>query len=105
MRKEKDILLVLVPGFILTVLWVAFSIYHNRVTSTITEPLTTQLIDIPGNFDLDTIKKLKERDRTEPIYTIEFVGETSPTPTPTPETENSTIPEEPVSTDSGALSQ
>ena len=82
--KQKDLLIILIPAFILTVLWVIFSIYHNFVSSTIKDPLTYQIIPIEGKFDNDTIDNLKSRARVEPSYEIIPIEEEI-TPTPTPE--------------------
>lgn len=78
--KQKDFLIILVPLFILTVLWVIFNIYHNFVTSTITDPLTIQIIPIEGKFDIQEISRLKDRERINPLY--EISSQISPTPTP-----------------------
>lgn len=80
--KQKDILVILIPAFIVTVLWVIFSVYHNYVTSTIKDPLTYQIIPIEGNFNIEGINKIKNRKNFNPAYNFE--GGTSTTPTPTP---------------------
>lgn len=76
--KQKEILIILIPSFVLTILWVIFTIYHNHVTSTIKNPLTIQIIPIEGKFDTNTIEALKNRQRINPLYEIESV----PTPIP-----------------------
>ena len=68
--KQKDFLIILVPAFILTILWVVFSIYHNYVTSTIKDPLTFQTIPIDGKFDKLTIENIKNRQRVDPLYEL-----------------------------------
>ena len=80
MKKQKDLITLLVPLFILTVLWAIFNIYHNHVTSTIKDPLTFQIIPIEGKFDVKTINKLKGRQKINPLYEIQVVE--SPIPTP-----------------------
>jgi len=90
--KQKDLLIILIPTFILTVLWVIFSIYHNYTTSTITDPLTIQVVPIAGSFDTNAISKIKDRQLINPLYQSQNQGAvTSPTPTPatpTPTVEN-----------------
>ncbi len=81
--KQKDFLIILVPLFILTVLWVIFNIYHNYVTSTIKDPLSIQIIPIVGKFDTQVLNRLKGRERINPLY--EISSQISPTPTPTEE--------------------
>ena len=66
--KQKDILLIVVPTFIMVVLWIAFSIYHNHVSSTIKDPLSTQIEPISATFDTKTLDNLKQRERLNPLY-------------------------------------
>lgn len=68
--KQKDFLIILIPAFLLSILWVVFSIYHNLTTSTIKDPLTFQIIPIEGKFDTETINKLKEKQRINPLFDI-----------------------------------
>lgn len=95
--KQKDFLIVLVSLFILTILWVVFSLYHNYVTSTIEDPLSYQIAAIEGNFDTDTLSEILERKRVAPLY------ELSPTQSllEIPESDEQS-PE--IATDSGDLS-
>ncbi len=79
--KQKDILIILIPVFIITILWVIFSIYHNYVTSTIKDPLTYQIIPIDGSFNTEGINMIKSRKNFDPAYTFQGTSETSPTPT------------------------
>lgn len=66
--KRKDILILLIPMFIIVILWVIFSIYHNFVNSTIPESLNMQILSISPNFDLKTIESIKQREVVEPVY-------------------------------------
>jgi hypothetical protein len=66
--KQKDILIILIPLFLLTVLWVIFNIYHSYVTSTIKDPLTIQIVPIESKFDTATINSLKNRQKVDPLY-------------------------------------
>lgn len=63
--KRKDVLLLLLSGFIVIIAWVGFSIYRSFITSTITEPVEQQVRFIPGNFDMASIEKLKSRKKTQ----------------------------------------
>lgn len=76
--KQRDIITLLVPSFILIVAWIIFSIYHNSVASTITPVVNIQISPITPTFDMNAISKLKQRQTVTPIY------ETSATATPTP---------------------
>lgn len=68
--KQKDLLLLLVPFFILVVAWIIFNIYHNSVASTISDTLNIQITPINPSFDTKAIEAIKKRDRIEPIYNL-----------------------------------
>ena len=68
--KKNDILIILIPTFLFVIAWIAFSVYHNIVTSTISEELNMQILPISSNFDTKTIDGLKNRQRVEPVYQI-----------------------------------
>ena len=80
--KQKDLVIILVPLLILTILWVIFNVYHNYVSSTITDPLSYQIVPIEGSFDKNTIEQVKQRNRIDPSN--EIIVEISGSPTPTP---------------------
>jgi len=88
--KRNDILILLIPSFLIIVLWVVFNIYHNFVNSTIPESLNLQIAPISPRFDTSVIDGLKKRKTVAPLYE----GETITQPT---ENESST----PLSTTSG----
>ncbi len=66
--SQKNILLLLVPAFILVVAWISFSIYHNAATSTIPENLNIQIFPITPVFDTKTIEDIKNRQIITPLY-------------------------------------
>lgn len=66
--KQKDIILLVVPLFFLVLVWIIFSVYHNRVSSTIPETLNVQITPIEGSFDKRTINELKDRENLLPIF-------------------------------------
>lgn len=68
--KQKDLIFIFGSIFILVVAWIILSIYHNFVTSTIPEELSTQIAPIQPNFNVDYIKKIKERKKVAPIYNL-----------------------------------
>lgn len=94
--KQKDFLIILVPAFILTILWVVFSIYHNYVTSTVKDPLTFQTIPIDGKFDKLTIENIKNRQRINPLYELLALPSEEITPIPTDTPEPSPTPTEEI---------
>ena len=85
MKQQKDILYILVPSFILLILWIGFTIYSNAVSSTITQTQQVNLQPISPNFDTTTIDKLSQRKQVTPenqaIVVKEEDIETSLTPT------------------------
>ncbi len=91
--KQKDILLLLIPSFIVIVAWIAFSIYHSSVASTITPIVDIQIAPITPAFDTATISQLKQRANVSPIYEVQNI----PSPSPTP----FYIPAAPISSQSG----
>lgn len=92
--KQRDILIILVPMFILTVLWVMFTIYHNYTTSTIKDPLSIQIIPIKGTFDIKTLQQLKQRQNINPNYESVSTESVSPTPEVAAPTESEINPTE-----------
>lgn len=78
--KQKDFLLLLIPSFLLIVAWVAFSIYHNSVASTIPAVLNMQITPIGPNFDTNEISQLKQRASVTPIYEVQNAPSPSPSP-------------------------
>lgn len=74
--KQKDIILILMLTSIIVIAWIAFSIYHNLATSTISQVQSVDIRPINPTFDTKTIDELKKRDKVFPIY------ELLPTPSP-----------------------
>lgn len=101
--KQKDILLLIIPGFFLIIIWVIFSIYHNSVTSTIPENLTLQIAPIIPTFDKTTIEVLKKRTQVTPIFELSKSSSQTATPTPAGQSplgganQNNIIPSSPSS--------
>lgn len=77
--KRRENMLILIPSFILVLLWIIFSIYHNLSSSTISEALNLQISPIAPAFDLDTVENLKRREQIIPASNA-----LPETPTPTP---------------------
>jgi len=95
--KQKNIVIILFSLFILTILWVVFNIYHNLITSSIKDPLSIQIIPIEEDFDTNTIDKIKNRKRVNPLYDVQSGLSETPTEIPVPT-------EEPTSTQSAEIS-
>lgn len=77
--KQKDFVFLLTSTSILVLIWIALSIYHNLATSTIPQTLETSISPIDPTFDKKTLKMLKQRSKTVPVYTL---GNESLSPTP-----------------------
>lgn len=93
--KQKDILFLLVSASILVFAWIAFSIYHNLATSTISQTLETSISPINPAFDKKTLEALRKREKAVPVYKLqnEPVSPTpiqsGPTPISSPSAESS----------------
>lgn len=81
--KQRNLVIILIPVFILTISWVIFNVYHNYVSSTISDPLSLHIIPIQGSFDTQTIEEIQQRKRVNPLN--EIIIQISGTPTPTPD--------------------
>jgi hypothetical protein len=111
--KKNDILLILIPSFIFVLAWIGFSIYHNVITSTISDSLSIQITPITSSFDINTIDSLKNREKVIPIYELSVAGQNVVQPaspsagpinvTPTPTMESSTQTQQ--ATSGGSLTQ
>lgn len=66
--KQKDILLLLIPFSLIVVLYIALSIYHNIVTSTIPETVNIQITPISPDFNERTIMDIKKREKVVPVF-------------------------------------
>ena len=80
--KQKDLLILLIPTFIVTILWIIFNIYHNHVTSTITDPLSIQIIPIDGKFNKTSLESIKNRKRIEPLFIAPVIDNAEISPIP-----------------------
>lgn len=84
--KRRDILIILISTFILVVAWIGFNVYHNSVTSTISETLGVRISPIHPDFNAKDIQHLKERKKILPILeaSVSPTPTLSPSPTSTP---------------------
>jgi len=81
--KRTDVLFFFASFFIVVAAWIGFNIWHDAVTSTISNDLQIQIIPINPDFDSDTIQKLKTRQNVSPQYELEGAKtEASPTNSP-----------------------
>jgi len=93
--KQRDIYILLISSFVLVVIWIVFTIYHNSVTSTIPEVLNIQIVPIKPDFDLKTVSDIKTRNDITPVYDSIIKSENealSITPTPSPAIAPAVVP-------------
>lgn len=81
--KHKDILLIVIPSFLLIVVWIVFTIVHNSISSTIPQALGIQIKPITPSFDTATLESLKKRSKVQPLYQIN-IPEVIVSPSPVP---------------------
>lgn len=82
--KQRDILFLLASTCVVVFAWIAFTIVHNSLTSTISSATSEAIAPIEPNFDITTLKKMKTRIVVSPAFTISAIPTISLTPTATP---------------------
>lgn len=81
--KQKDILFILISSFILILVWMGFNLWHIKQVSTLSEPVSQQLIPINPYFDKAVIQKIMQRQQIAPLYKLnQATSSASLTPTP-----------------------
>src|SRR5438045_7861635 len=70
MKRQREIVILLISIFIVVVVWVGVSIYHNAHASTINDTLSQEIIPISPNFNTAALERLKKRTYIDPIYTF-----------------------------------
>lgn len=88
--RKKDLTFLLASGFILVLVWITLSIYHESITSTIPQALSIHIAPISPTFDTNTIEQLKKRKTVLPTYELPFASPSPqllPSPTATGATE------------------
>jgi len=80
--KHREIYLLLISSFVLVVFWIAFSIYHSSVTSTISPVQNVQIIPIKPDFNMKAVSDIKTRPEVTPLYQLENTGTENVSPTP-----------------------
>lgn len=84
--KQRDFLFLLVSICVVVLAWIAFTIVHNSLTSTISTTTSAAIAPIDPHFDIATLQKMKKRIAVSPAFTISAIPtiSVSPTVTPTP---------------------
>ena len=60
---QKDILIFTISMFAIVVLWISFNVFHTWATSTVSKDLQIQIVPIEAKFDVETLNKLKNRQK------------------------------------------
>ena len=68
--KQNEVLLFLGSACVVVLAWIAFTVVHNSLTSTISQTTTQAIIPIQPTFDTQTIAAMKKRLSVTPLYTI-----------------------------------
>lgn len=86
--KQEEILFFLGSACIVVFAWVAFTILHNSLTSTVTGTVLQAITPIDATFNTQIIDAMKKRAVVDPLFTIqppsqtEIVVTTAPTTAP-----------------------
>lgn len=100
--KGKELLLIALSSFFLTVIWIASNVYHSYATSTIDSLLQIQILPIAPSFDAATIENLKQRQSVKPSASSIVAVTPSPSISPSPSVDAAeelplpTVPEEEI---------
>ena len=57
----KNIILFSAVTFVMVIIWIGFSIYHNQTTSTVAPTVASQINPIVAKFDTKTLESLRTR--------------------------------------------
>lgn len=77
--KQKDILFLSISVFIVIVAWISFSIYHNLIFSTISQPTAERLEPITPEFNTQTIENIKKKKIVQVSDEIEVSSQSATT--------------------------
>lgn len=86
--KGKELLLIALSSFFLTVIWIASNVYHSYATSTIDSLLQVQILPIAPSFDAATIENLRQRQPVKPSDASIIAATPSPSISPSPSIES-----------------
>jgi hypothetical protein len=104
-NKQSDILFILISSFIVVFAWIAFTLYHIHITSTISRHIQYQLTPVNPTFNQQVIQGLKDREDINPQFgeqqsssqTAAQSGQAAPTPPTSEISVSPNTPETPAS--------
>jgi len=88
-KTQQNILFILIPSFIVIVIWLISNIYNHAVMTTVTADQAIAIKPISDSFDMRAIEGLKKRKQVVADTTAEPVALPSPTPELGPQLEAS----------------
>lgn len=74
-KRPNDIFYIIIPSFILILLWIIFTIYRSAISSTLTETQVTLLKPLSPTFDTAVIEQLRKRQPITPDLSQEIQAE------------------------------
>lgn len=84
--KQREILFLLGSIMVVVFVWIAFTLLHNTLTSTISGELTQAIVPIQPTFNTKIIEALKTRTVVKPVFTIQPPSQTAIVVSTAPET-------------------
>lgn len=69
--KQQEVLFLLGSAVIIVFVWIAFTIIHNSLTSTISENINQIIVPIDPTFDAKTVDLMTKRSQIIPLYKIQ----------------------------------
>ena|SRR5581483_9773171 len=99
--KQEEVLFFLGSIVIVVFAWIAFTLIHNSLTSTISQEVTQAIIPIAPTFDMKTITKMHAKPTVVPQNSIQPPSQTSIVVTTAPTVVPTEQPLQPIATSSG----
>jgi hypothetical protein len=96
MKRQKEIIIILASIFVLSMIWIGFNLWHNAVTSTISQPLNADIQDISPDFNTNSIQILKKRTYIDPLYSVSGQKDETSTTEATPLATAAAVPTVPL---------
>ncbi len=103
MKRQTDFLFIIIPTFIVILLWITFTIFQKATSTTITKTQTSLLKPISPTFDTSVVALLNRREKVTP--NLEEVVGTTPTPVASSSSPVLTIPPTPTATSTAQESE
>lgn len=66
MKKQSDFLFIIIPSFVVILLWIVFTIFRSATSSTISETHSLLIQPISPNLDVSVITQLNKRKKISP---------------------------------------